>query len=224
MEGFTSQDMGIIRKVLDEGRPIIIGANKYDLMLTKHKLKAKEFMNTQVNKYLGQVKNTRVLFLSAKTGHNVHLILKEVANTYDKWNLRISTSQLNNWLQGIKKMERMPNIEGRHLNLRYIMQIKTRPPTFYFYVNDSQLVSNEFEKYLRNSLISEFKLAGVPVRILMRDNEFIYKYRPSKRITFTANKIKERIQNYKKKKTNITYKRRLAGSRFLYGKKRQKTI
>lgn len=65
----------------------------------------------------------------------------------------------------------MPTDMGRILKLRYIMQIKTRPPTFFIYVNDKNLVDDNFDRFLRNSIASEFGFEGVPVRLLIRDSK-----------------------------------------------------
>jgi len=56
------------------------------------------------------------------------------------------------------------------LKLRYLMQIKTRPPTFFLYVNNKRLMNDNFEQFVRNSISKEFSFVGVPVRILVRDN------------------------------------------------------
>jgi GTP-binding protein len=65
----------------------------------------------------------------------------------------------------------MPNDMGRTLKIRYIMQIKTRPPTFFIYTNDKNLMDENFERFLRNSIAEEFGFEGVPVRLLIRDNK-----------------------------------------------------
>lgn len=65
----------------------------------------------------------------------------------------------------------MPSDAGRTLKLRYIMQIKTRPPTFFVYANDKNLIDDNFERFLRNSIADEFGFEGVPVRLLLRDNK-----------------------------------------------------
>jgi len=54
--------------------------------------------------------------------------------------------------------------------MRYLMQIKMRPPTFFLFVNNKRLVSTNFEHFLRNSISDEFGFFGVPVRLLLRDS------------------------------------------------------
>lgn len=54
------------------------------------------------------------------------------------------------------------------------MQIKTRPPTFFLYVNNRRLMKDNFEQFIRNSISKEFSFIGVPIRILIRDNRTQY--------------------------------------------------
>jgi GTP-binding protein len=68
----------------------------------------------------------------------------------------------------------MPSEDGKVLKMRYLMQIKTRPPTFFLYVNSKNLVSQNFERFMRNSIALEFGFEGVPIRILLRDSRSQY--------------------------------------------------
>ena len=65
----------------------------------------------------------------------------------------------------------MPTDQGKMLKMRYLMQIKVRPPTFFLFVNNKKLVTDNFEQFVRNSIAKEFGFIGVPIRILVRDNK-----------------------------------------------------
>ena len=111
----------------------------------------------------------------------------------------------------------MPTDAGRTLKLRYIMQIKTRPPTFFVYANDKNLVDENFQRSLRNSIADEFGFVGVPVRILIRDNKLQYRRKSGiASLNSSTRAVLERIKRHKKKMHSVTYRRRLAGNRFLY--------
>ena len=68
MEAFTAADMSLIKMVLDEGRAVVILANKWDLVDEKYKKKAVKWMEKQLEKGLGQAKGIPIAFISAKTG------------------------------------------------------------------------------------------------------------------------------------------------------------
>ena len=46
----------------------------------------------------------------------------------------------------------MPTDDGKMLKMKFLMQIKTRPPTFFLFVNRKNLVSDNFEQFIRNSI------------------------------------------------------------------------
>ena len=98
MQAFTSADMSLIKNVLDEGRSVIIIANKWDLVEDKYKKKAVKFMEKQLEKGLGQAKGIPIAFISAKSGQRTEKIMDEVLRVYEKWNTRVSTGLLNKWM------------------------------------------------------------------------------------------------------------------------------
>ena len=91
----------------------------------------------------------------------------------------------------------MPTDAGRTLKLRYIMQIKTRPPTFFVYANDKNLIDDNFERFLRNSIANEFGFEGVPVRLLLRDNKLQYARKSGAYLNANTRAVLERIKMYK---------------------------
>jgi GTP-binding protein len=71
-------------------------------------------------------------------------------------------------------VQKLPSDGEKHLKLRYLMQIKTRPPTFFLYSNNKTLMNDNFERFFRNSIAKEFGFEGVPIRVLVRDNKSQY--------------------------------------------------
>lgn len=143
--------------------------------------------------------------------------MDEVMRVYEKWNTRVSTGLLNKWLHAFARVQKMPTDMGRMLKLRYIMQIKTRPPTFFIYVNDKNLLDDNFERFLRNSIADEFGFEGVPLRLLIRDSKMQYA-RKTMALSANTQAVLERIRMHKHRMQSVTYRRRLAGNRFLYRK------
>lgn len=97
-EAFTAADMTLIKRVLDEGRAVVIVANKWDLIEDKYKKKAVKWMEKQVEKGLGQSKGIPISFISSKTGQRQSRVMDEVLRVYEKWNTRVSTGLLNKWM------------------------------------------------------------------------------------------------------------------------------
>jgi GTP-binding protein len=170
MQGFSASEMALIKRVVDEGRGVVVVANKWDLVEDRFKKKAIKWMEKQLEKGLGQAKGIPIAYVSAKSGQRTERIMDEVLRVYEKWNTRVSTGLLNKWLHAFTTVQKMPSDQGKMLKLRYLMQIKTRPPTFFLFANNKRLIEANFEAFVRNSISKEFGFQGVPVRILLRDS------------------------------------------------------
>jgi len=216
--GLRTQDMAIISKVFDEGKALVLVANKWDLVPDKMKARLQQRIEKlQLTRGGVCLQSAIVVYTSALTGFNVNMVMSGVMKAYEKWNTRVSTSLLNKWLDEVKRVHKMPNEGKKHLKLRYIMQISVRPPTFYLFVNDSRLCPDSFERFIANALGREYKLRGVPIRILVRDRRGEGKYGGSQASEATR-KVRERIKLYKSLQRHPTRKRRIVGSKTLYGK------
>ena len=78
--------------------------------------------------------------------------MNNVLETYDKWNKRISTGKLNNWLRSFEKIKKLPTELSNKLNIKYIMQTKVRPPSFIIVVNNESLMKKYYLTFLRRKL------------------------------------------------------------------------
>ena len=86
---------------------------------------------------------------------------------YSLWNKKIATSKLNDWLQFAIERHPLPLHKklGRRVRIKYITQVKNRPPTFKLFSNDPNSVSDAYRRYLLNTLREDFKMPGVPIRM-----------------------------------------------------------
>jgi GTPase len=103
--------------------------------------------------------------VSAKTGRGVQRVLDRVEELFDKHSSRISTGELNRFLQQLREARQPPQKNGRRLNLLYGTQITARPPRFRLFVNDPGLVTRDYGYWVENRLRDQFELEGVPVSI-----------------------------------------------------------
>ncbi len=103
--------------------------------------------------------------VSAKTGRGVQRVLDRVEELFDKYTSRISTGELNRFLQQLREARQPPQKNGRRLNLLYGTQITARPPRFRLFVNDPGIVTRDYGYWVENRLRDKFDLEGVPVSI-----------------------------------------------------------
>ena len=157
------QDLTIARRVVDEGRVLILAVNKWDLV--KDQKEAMGRLTDRLQTSLPQVRGIPVVTLSAKTGKGTQYLLPAVLETHELWNRRISTGALNRWLDLILEHHPPPLTKGKRIKLRYMTQAKTRPPTFVVFASRPEGLPESYSRYLVNALRDDFKLAGIPIRL-----------------------------------------------------------
>lgn len=130
-----------------------------------------EEIRYQCSIQLPQMKDVTLVPLSAMKGNGLEKLMDACFETYDIWNKRISTAQLNRWLEGALDMHTPPLVKGRRLKVKYMTQIKTRPPTFQLHTNIADAFPDAYLRYLTNGLRETFALPGVPLRIVLKSGE-----------------------------------------------------
>ena len=162
----SRQDMTIAARVAEEGRALVILLNKWDLV--RDPAAARAAVEDRLEVALAQVKGVPLVTCSALTGAGAEKIMPAVLAAFATWNRRIPTAALNRWLEGAAQHHPPPLVAGRRLKLRYITQVKARPPTFALFASKPQALPESYRRYLVNGIGAEFGLAGVPIRLLLR--------------------------------------------------------
>lgn len=159
-----------------EGRSIVIGLNKWDLITGDKKLFLEDFKHA-LAKQLPQLAGIHVVPLSAAKGQGLEKVLDAVLSARDTWNIRVPTAELNRWLEQLIAHHTPPMIKGRRLKVKYITQVKTRPPTFHLFTNNAKDFPGAYEKYILNNMRETFKMAGTPIRIILKQPDNPYESR-----------------------------------------------
>jgi GTP-binding protein len=109
-----------------------------------------------------------MMTVSAKTGLRVSRIFDLAVRVREQFDRRISTSELNRFLEE-SLLKNPPKSTGlKRLKVFYGSQVATRPPTFMFVCNDDRLVHFSYQRYIRNSIRDTFGFEGVPLKIFFR--------------------------------------------------------
>jgi len=169
---FEKQDLNIASLIVQEGRSLVIALNKYDLLENRQEV-MKDILES-LEHSLPQVKGIPVIPVSALTGRGGNKLMPAVFDAYRMWNRRVSTAKLNKWLAATLAYHPHPSIKGRRIKMRYMTQVKTRPPTFAVFCNRPADVARSYERYLLNELRWDFELPGVPIRLMLRKGDNPY--------------------------------------------------
>lgn len=160
------QDLTIARLVVEEGRALVIALNKWDAVQDKNA--ALRRMADRLQTSLPQVKGIPTVAISALKGQKLTDLLDAVVTTYGVWNRRIPTSALNRWLASMTESHPPPLVDGRRLKIRYMTQVKSRPPTFALFVSKPVDLPDHYSRYLVNGMREHLDMPGVPIRLLLR--------------------------------------------------------
>lgn len=169
---FEHQDLTIGHRVTEEGRALVVAINKWDLVSEKQKT-LRELKQTVADS-LAQVPNVSVVTISARSESGLDQLMTAITKTYATWNRRVSTPQLNRWLEGALSAHAPPAAAGKRIKIRYVTQPSTRPPTFVAFCQRADALPKSYIKYLTNSLRAAFDLPGVPIRFSLRKGENPY--------------------------------------------------
>jgi GTPase len=165
-QAFEEQDLRIADLVEREGRAVVLGLNKWDLIEAgPGAIKARR---EEANHWLPQLQGVPVVAISGLLGEGLDWLMQAVVDSYAVWNRRIPTAALNRWLPARVAEHPPPAVSGRRVKLNYITQPKARPPTFVLFCTRADAVPDAYRRYLVNALRRDFNLPGTPIRLTLR--------------------------------------------------------
>ncbi len=176
---FEKQDLQLIDLVEREGRAVVIALNKWDLVEEKQKVLSE--LKEMCGRLLPQLSGVPMVTFSGLKGINIDRLMQAVFDAERVWNVRISTARLNRWLDDMLSAHAPPAVGGRRLKMRYITQVKARPPTFAVFASRPDVVPAAYKRYLVHGLRKAFGLGGAPIRLMLRGGENPYANRKKKR-------------------------------------------
>jgi GTP-binding protein len=160
---FEKQDLQIVDLIIREGRAAVIAFNKWDLIEDRQAVLAD--LREKTDRLLPQARGIRAVPVSGQTGEGLDRLMQAIIDTDMVWNRRISTARLNRWLEQTQMQHPPPAVSGRRVKLKYMTQIKARPPGFMISCSRPEALPESYTRYLTNSLRNDFQLPGVPIRI-----------------------------------------------------------
>ncbi len=174
---FEEQDLRIADLVEREGRALVLGMNKWDLI--ERSAGAMSRLREEADHWLPQVKGVPIIAVSGLTGDGLERLMRGVSDAHAVWNRRIATHLLNRWLAQALAQHPPPAVSGRRIRLNYITQVKARPPSFVVFCTRADAVPTAYQRYLVNGLREAFDLPGTPIRLTLREKANPYAGRKS---------------------------------------------
>jgi GTPase len=166
LEPFGRQDLTIANMVAEEGRALVLAANKWDAVADKPA--ALRQLRDRITASLAQLHGVALVPISGLAGSGLDALMQAVVAADGVWNKRLQTPVLNRWLAGIQQHHPPPLVGARRLKLRYMTQANTRPPTFALFASKPSELPDSYRRYLVNALREDFDLPGTPIRLMLR--------------------------------------------------------
>lgn len=163
---FEKQDLQIVDLVIREGRAAVLAFNKWDLVEEPQAVLAD--LREKTERLLPQARGIRAVPISGQTGYGLDKLMQNIIDTDRVWNKRISTAKLNRWLEAQQVQHPPPAVSGRRIRLKYMTQVKARPPAFMISCTRADALPDSYTRYLVNGLRADFDMPGVPIRIHYR--------------------------------------------------------
>ena len=165
LEGVTVQDEKLARSILDEGRGCVLGVNKWDLVRGGDTRRYRETLWGRMRFF----NHVPVVFLSAKLGRGIGRSLDALFLVREQTERRVGTPVLNRILH--QAWERTPpaSLKGKRCRLYYAAQTGVRPPAFSLFVNNRDLLADQYAQYLSSTLRRAFGFEGAPLRLKFKN-------------------------------------------------------
>ena len=166
VRGVDHQDLHIISTAIQRNRPVLLAVNKWDL-IEKDSNSALEYERA-IREQLGLLDFLPIAFVSALERQRIAKLLELSKELNAEQNRKIDTSQLNEVL--LAEIRRTPpSSRGpKEIKIKYVTQVKTRPPVFSFFCNEPKLVEETYRRFLVNRIREHFGFMGVPVKVVFK--------------------------------------------------------
>jgi len=169
VEGVTEQDKKIAGYAHEAGKGVILVVNKWDLY---------EKDNTSTLRYTEMLRKelvfmqyAPVVYVSAMTKQRIHRLPEVIKYVAEQNAMRISTSILNQVIEDATAINPPPSDKGVRLKIKYVTQVKIKPPTFVFFVNEPEIMHFSYQRYMENKLREAFGFEGTPIQIIVRGKQ-----------------------------------------------------
>ena len=165
--GVEAQDVSIISLAERNKKGIVILVNKWDLIENKETNTSEQFKR-EIYERIKPIDYVPILFVSCVTKQRIFQAIEKAIEVYENRSTKISTSQLNDKMLPEIKFYPPPGTKGKAISIKYVTQLPLHSPTFAFFCNLPQYVTESYGRFLENKMREHFNFEGVPLQIFFR--------------------------------------------------------
>jgi GTP-binding protein len=164
-EPLTEQDLRIITMVIEAGRALVIAFNKWDLTGEERR----HYLEREIERQLNHARWAPRVNISAATGRHVDRLVPAIEEALASWEQRVSTGQLNQFLNQVVAATPPPMRGGRQPRILFATQAGTKPPHFVLFTTG--FLEETYRRFIERRLREEFGFEGTPIKVTMRVRE-----------------------------------------------------
>ncbi|AJM71864.1 ribosome biogenesis GTPase Der [Mycoplasma yeatsii] len=168
-KNITDQDTNIGGLAFEEKKPIIIVANKWDLVKNKEEQLLKK--EEEIRAYFKYLQYAKIIFISALDKTRISKIIDSIEEIKESLSTKIKTHVLNEVLNRAQLINPAPEHNGGRLKIYYANQVDAYLPTFVLFVNNPNFVHFSYKRFIENQIRLQFGFEGVPINIIFRERK-----------------------------------------------------
>lgn len=167
-EDVAKQDARVSSFAYEKGKAVILVVSKWDLVSRRRSTKEHTEKLRQAMPHLAYAP---VVYTSAHTGMGIDKLLPLVKRLQREHAMRISTGELNRFVESLMARHPPPSKKGKTGRIYYITQVDVRPPRFQASVNNPDLIHFSYRRFLVNEIRRAYGFAGVPLLVGYRSHK-----------------------------------------------------
>ncbi|MBK8816207.1 MAG: ribosome biogenesis GTPase Der [Methylococcaceae bacterium] len=195
-EGITDQDAHLLGLVLEAGRALIIGLNKWDGLSSDQKT----LIQRQLDVKLSFLEFAEKHPISALHGSGVGKLFDVVHTLYDSAMVNMSTPILTRILKEATDAHQPPLVGNRRIKLKYAHQGGRNPPVVIIHGVQTDALPISYKRFLTNYFRTKLHLSGTPIRLEFKSPINPFQGQKNKLSDRQLEKRKRLVKHYKSKK------------------------
>jgi GTP-binding protein len=165
-DGVVSQDLRIVQDAIELGKGVILCINKWDLVAKDNK--TSDRLVKEFDERYPSLDFVPKMFISSLEKQRVFKTLELILKIFEERQKRITTPELNRFLEGLMTVNPPPAAKGRDMRLHYVTQPMVEPPLFVFWMRYPDLINDTYKRYLERKIREQYGFEGVPIRLAFR--------------------------------------------------------
>jgi GTP-binding protein len=179
-EHLSEPDKKLSQYIAEQFKPVVLVVNKWDLVLANARKQAEakgaefsdELLMSEFAEYLEHemrhLDYAPIMFVTAKDGRNVQKMLDLAQHLFKQSNTRIGTGELNRAVKQIFTEQPPSTPRGQRVRVYYATQADVAPPTIVIFVNDPEMVSESYQRFMTNRFRELLPYDEVPIKLVFR--------------------------------------------------------